>query len=77
MPNVSGASPGPTRRGRSIFQDAFYGMSMADWQLLRTPDGEEHVTPELVVFHLVEHEAGHAAQIGSLRRRSKKYIDRG
>jgi uncharacterized damage-inducible protein DinB len=43
-----------------------------EWSRLREPEGEPYaVAPAWMVFHLVEHEAGHAAQIASMRRRAR------
>ncbi|WDL95371.1 DinB family protein [Alicyclobacillus sp. ALC3] len=62
---------GRLERSRAVFLDAFRGMTLEDWRSLRAPDGENYeVTPEWTVFHLVEHEAGHAYQIRSLKRRA-------
>ncbi len=56
---------------RSIFLDALRDMSLDDWHRLRSPkDTPYTVTPAWVVFHLIEHEAGHAAQIRSLKKRA-------
>ncbi len=62
-------------RCREVFLDAFRGMSFEEWTRLREPEGTAHaVTPAWVVFHLVEHEAGHAFQISSLRRRAERAL---
>lgn len=52
-------------------------MSLEEWRRPRPPvDGKDYVSsPEWVVFHLIEHEAGHAAQISSLVRRWKRQSD--
>ena len=60
-------------RSRAIFLDAFRGMSMAEWRRLRvTMEGDYECTPEWVLFHLVEHESGHAFQISALKGRAKR-----
>lgn len=63
---------GRLERSRTLFLEAFRGMTLADWRRLRKhPEEDEQVTPEWAVFHLVEHEAGHATQISSIRRRAR------
>lgn len=75
VPNVSLADHlGRLERGRSIFLDALRGMTLDDWRRLRSPSEEEDVTPEWVVFHLVEHEAGHQYQISGLKRRARHFF---
>lgn len=65
---------GRLERSRAIFLEAFRGMTLDDWRRLRHFGGDaDHVSPEWVVFHLVEHEAGHACQISSLRRRARHH----
>lgn len=47
-------------------------MTGEDWSRLRDPAGEDYaVSPAWVVFHLVEHEAGHAAQIAVMKKRAQ------
>jgi hypothetical protein len=79
VPNVSLAEHlGRLERSRSIFLDAFRGMTLDDWRSLRGFGGDaEQVTPEWVVFHLVEHEAGHAFQISAMKRRSRRFFGDG
>lgn len=69
---------GRLERSRAIFLDAFRGMSIDDWRCLRKPagHGDVEVTPEWGVFHLVEHEAGHAFQISSLKARTGRLFGR-
>jgi hypothetical protein len=75
VPNVSLADHlGRLERSRSIFLDAFRGMTVDDWRRLRSPSDEEDVTREWVVFHLVEHEAGHAFQINAIKRRARRFF---
>lgn len=59
---------------RQITFDLLIDMPLEEWHRPRPPvDGKDYVsTPEWVVFHLIEHEAGHAAQISSLARRWRK-----
>ena len=60
-------------RTREMFLTNFHDMSRSDWEQLRSPkDMDYRVTPAWAVFHLVEHEAGHAAQIGSLKARAAR-----
>ena len=65
-------------RSREAFLKEFQGMSPDEWRRLRRPpDFEEvnyEVTPEWAVFHLVEHEAGHAFQISSLKARGTRML---
>ena len=62
-------------RSRQILLEAMAGMTLADWRRLREPsDVEYQVTPEWVIFHLIEHEAGHAYQIRSIKRRAKRFL---
>ncbi|HYF80956.1 MAG TPA: DinB family protein [Symbiobacteriaceae bacterium] len=66
---------GRLERIRSIFLDTLSGMTLDDWRRLRSPEGENYdVTPEWAIFHLVEHEAGHTAQISSLKRRARHFF---
>ena len=61
-------------RSRATFLEAFRGMSLGEWRRPRRPGdrADYAVTPEWVVFHLVEHEAGHAFQISSLKARASR-----
>ncbi|QDT66855.1 DinB family protein [Calycomorphotria hydatis] len=56
---------------RRIFLDAMKVMSLEEWRRPRAPiDGLDYiVSPEWAVFHLIEHEAGHFAQMKSLKAR--------
>lgn len=66
---------GRLERIRSIFLETLRGMKLDDWRRLRSPEGENYdVTPEWAIFHLVEHEAGHAAQISYLKRRARHFF---
>jgi hypothetical protein len=58
---------------RRVFLDDLSSMSLEDWRRARTPlNASYHVTPEWVVFHLVEHEARHADQMRSLKVRASQ-----
>ncbi len=60
---------------RSTFQKHFKNMTLKDWRSFRSPPEDDYrVTPEWAVFHLIEHEAGHAAQISSLSKRVKRQL---
>jgi DinB family protein len=65
-------------RSRVVFLKELQGISPEEWRRLRRPpDFEEvnyEVTPEWMVFHLVEHEAGHAFQISSLKARGMRML---
>ena len=53
---------------RQVFLRELRRMPLDDWHRLRSPkDTSYEVTPAWVVFHLIEHEAGHAAQIRCLK----------
>lgn len=59
-------------RTRALFLARMRETTQEDWARLREPEGEDYaVTPAWVVFHLVEHEAGHAAQIAVLKKRAR------
>jgi hypothetical protein len=56
-----------------VFLETFKQIPAEDWRRLRHPgDVDYGVTPEWAVFHLVEHEAGHAFQISSLKARARR-----
>lgn len=61
---------------RNMFLDKVRLISIEEWRRLRRPpdDVDYDVTPEWAVFHLVEHEAGHAFQISSLKRRAARFF---
>jgi hypothetical protein len=65
-------------RSREVLLREFKGISPSEWRRLRRPpDFDEvdyEVTPEWAVFHLVEHEAGHAFQISSLKARGTRML---
>lgn len=56
---------------REIALAQFLQMNLAEWHRLRPPVNDQpyETTPEWAVFHLIEHEAGHAFQISSLKAR--------
>jgi len=58
-----------TTRDRTL--SVLQAMDLEEWRRLRSPvdDVDYHVTPEWAVFHLIEHEAGHAFQMKSLMAR--------
>lgn len=59
---------------RQALLAAISPLALAEWRRPREPvdrPGYE-VTPEWAIFHLIEHEAGHAAQISSLRARAAR-----
>lgn len=63
------------QRSRAIFFDMLRDMTLKDWRTLRSPnDVEYRATPEWIVFHLVEHEAGHAAQVRSMKARALRAL---
>jgi uncharacterized damage-inducible protein DinB len=56
---------------RNVFLEHVRAFDEADFRRLRAPEGENYeVTPEWVVYHLIEHEVGHAYQMRSLKRRA-------
>jgi len=65
-------------RSREVFLRELEEIPLDEWRRLRRPpDFEEvnyEVTPEWAVFHLVEHEAGHAFQISSLKARGTRML---
>jgi hypothetical protein len=69
---------GRLHRSREVLLRQFKGMPLDDWRRLRRPPDFEkvsyEVTPEWAVFHLVEHEAGHAFQISSLKARGTRML---
>jgi uncharacterized damage-inducible protein DinB len=61
---------------RAIFLERMKDMTVEDWSKLRSPEGEDYsVSPAWAVFHLVEHEAGHAAQIGVMKKRARSALE--
>src|SRR5690606_37544075 len=55
---------------RARFLERMKPMTVADWHTVREPEGADYTcSPAWVVFHLVEHEAGHLFQIREIRRR--------
>lgn len=55
---------------RARFLEVVGGLDPAAWRRMSEPAGEEYaVTPEWIVWHLIEHEAGHLYAIrGSVRK---------
>jgi uncharacterized damage-inducible protein DinB len=65
-------------RTRRVFLEQLGRMDDADFRRVRSPETEDYdVTPEWVVYHLVEHEVGHAYQMRSLRRRAARHLGGG
>jgi hypothetical protein len=59
-------------RTRAVFLEQVRDMDLGDFRRLSAPEGEDYeCTPEWVIYHLIEHEAGHAYQMRSLRRRAR------
>ena len=62
---------------RAVFLERMKEINLEDWSKLRSPEGENYsVSPAWAVFHLVKHEAGHAAQIGVMRKRANSALER-
>lgn len=62
---------------RKIALPVFAEMDIEEWHRARPPidkSDEYEVTPAWAVFHLVEHESGHAGQISSLKARSQRHF---
>ncbi|NGZ77737.1 DinB family protein [Saccharibacillus alkalitolerans] len=61
---------------RRDFLDKLRTVDKEDWRRIRSLPGEYDVTPEWIVYHLIEHEAHHRGQIfrilGTLRRQEEK-----
>lgn len=60
---------------REIALSIYQKMDLEEWRRLRPPvnDQSYETTPEWAVFHLIEHEAGHAFQISSLKARWHRF----
>lgn len=54
-------------RVRNLLQDTFKPMTLADFRRPRVLDDYD-VTPEWVLHHLMQHEAGHRDELEALRR---------
>ena len=62
-------------RSREVLLTQMREMSLDDFRRLRAPDGVDYeVTPEWAIYHLIEHEAGNAYQMRSLRRRAPEHV---
>ena len=59
---------------RRLLLDEVRPMSLDEWRRPRCPAGrtDREATPEWIVFHLIEHEAGHAFQISMLLARARR-----
>ena len=67
------AHMGRLARSRKVFLETFKKIPLGEWRRMRSPENEDYsVTPEWAVFHLVEHEGGHAFQISSLKARAAR-----
>lgn len=61
------------QRTRAWFLRELEGMTLHEWRRLRAPEGADYqATPEWIVYHLIEHEAGHAYQISQMRKRAER-----
>ena len=61
---------------RALLLEVFQKMALAEFRRVRSlPDYD--VTPEWVLHHLMQHEAEHRGQIGSLRARTKRSLAKG
>jgi len=63
-------------RSREFLLETCRTMSLAEWRRSRRPANRRdyEVTPEWIIFHLVEHEAGHAFQISALKARATRLL---
>jgi hypothetical protein len=62
-------------RSRAVFLARVREMTLDDFRELRAPEDVDYeVTPEWAIYHLVEHEAGHAYQMRSLKRRALSHL---
>lgn len=61
-------------RSRAVFLAAMETLTLDDWRRVRVDplDAKYELTPEWAAFHLVEHEALHAGQIGALKARGRR-----
>ncbi len=58
---------------RQRFLESVSALSLEEWHELRSPEGEDYAaTPAWIVFHLLEHEAGHLYEI---RRVVRKWLE--
>ena len=63
-------------RTRRVFLDHLRQMDLDEFRRVRAPENADYeVTPEWVVYHLVEHEIGHAYQMRSLKRRAATHLE--
>jgi uncharacterized damage-inducible protein DinB len=66
---------GRLERTRAVFLERVRAFDLTSFRELQAPEGEEYeVNLEWVVYHLVEHEVGHAYQMRSLRRRAGLHL---
>jgi len=59
---------------RGLLLDMFEAMDLAEFRRVRALPHYD-VTPEWVLHHLMQHEAEHRSQIGSLRARAKRQLE--
>jgi DinB superfamily len=61
---------------RELLLAATQPMSIKEWRRSRRPldRRDREVSPEWVVFHLLEHEAGHGFQISAIKARAKRAL---
>ena len=63
-------------KSRALFLERIREIGLEAWTKLRSPEGENYsVSPAWAVFHLVEHEAGHAGQIGVMKKRAHAALE--
>lgn len=61
---------------RAIFLERMKEISIEDWSVLRSPEGDDYsVSPAWAVYHLVEHEVGHTAQMAVLKKQAKTTLN--
>ena len=59
-------------RCRTVFLERMKQVTIEDWSRVRhLPNEDYSASPAWVVFHLVEHEAGHSAQIAVMKGRAQ------
>jgi uncharacterized damage-inducible protein DinB len=62
-------------RTRKVFLDDMATHSLESWRRPRRPPKEDYeVTPAWVVYHLIEHESGHAFQIRAITSRAARHF---
>jgi uncharacterized damage-inducible protein DinB len=61
---------------RRLLLDVFEAMELAEFRRVRALPPYD-VTPEWVLYHLMQHEAEHRSQIGALRARAQRQFGQG